>query len=124
MTGAFVTQEDPSLLVNYFGLAFVLLGTFSAALVAYRCSDLLWAFRVIGVIIRDSRLYSREDIEAHPHAALDQFQSPQRDELEPLDGIDRHWTSDPARGSGLVCTVIQDISSLLIYFVLVVQLVL
>lgn len=31
-----------------------------------------------------------------PSAALDQLGSPKRDELEPLDGVDGHWTSDPA----------------------------
>ncbi|WP_295048076.1 hypothetical protein [uncultured Paracoccus sp.] len=32
----------------------------------------------------------------YPDAALDQLQSPRRDELEPLDGVTGHWTSDPA----------------------------
>ena len=31
-----------------------------------------------------------------PDAALDRLGSPQRDGLEPLDGVDGHWTSDPA----------------------------
>ena len=31
-----------------------------------------------------------------PDAALDRLQGPQRDELEPLDGVEGHWTSDPA----------------------------
>lgn len=31
-----------------------------------------------------------------PSAALDHLQSPRRDELEPLDGVTGHWTSDPA----------------------------
>ena len=28
--------------------------------------------------------------------AFDALRSPKRDELEPLDGLDAHWTSDPA----------------------------
>jgi hypothetical protein len=31
-----------------------------------------------------------------PDQALLQLGSPVRDELEPLDGVDGHWTSDPA----------------------------
>lgn len=31
-----------------------------------------------------------------PGAALDHLQGPARDELEPLDGVTGHWTSDPA----------------------------
>jgi hypothetical protein len=31
-----------------------------------------------------------------PDAALLRLRSPQRDELEPLDGVTGHWTSDPA----------------------------
>ena len=31
-----------------------------------------------------------------PGAALARLGSPQRDELEPLDGVTGHWTSDPA----------------------------
>jgi hypothetical protein len=31
-----------------------------------------------------------------PDAALDRLGSPRRDELEPLDGVEGHWTSDPA----------------------------
>lgn len=31
-----------------------------------------------------------------PGAALDHLQTPARDELEPLDGVTGHWTSDPA----------------------------
>ncbi|MFN3954501.1 MAG: hypothetical protein ACK4LQ_08610 [Pararhodobacter sp.] len=31
-----------------------------------------------------------------PAAALSRLQAPQRDELEPLDGVEGHWTSDPA----------------------------
>lgn len=31
-----------------------------------------------------------------PDAALQQLASPRRDELEPLDGVRGHWTSDPA----------------------------
>jgi len=31
-----------------------------------------------------------------PDRALDILQSPVRDELEPLDGVSGHWTSDPA----------------------------
>ncbi|MBK4216245.1 hypothetical protein JJJ17_09940 [Paracoccus caeni] len=31
-----------------------------------------------------------------PDAALASLGSPQRDELEPLDGVTGHWTSDPA----------------------------
>lgn len=31
-----------------------------------------------------------------PDAALDHLGSPLRDELEPLDGVTGHWTSDPA----------------------------
>lgn len=31
-----------------------------------------------------------------PDRALDHLESPQRDELEPLDGVTGHWTSDPA----------------------------
>ncbi len=31
-----------------------------------------------------------------PDQALDHLESPQRDELEPLDGVTGHWTSDPA----------------------------
>jgi hypothetical protein len=32
----------------------------------------------------------------NPGAALTKLGSPQRDELEPLDGVQGHWTSDPA----------------------------
>ena len=31
-----------------------------------------------------------------PDKALDHLGSPRRDELEPLDGVTGHWTSDPA----------------------------
>jgi hypothetical protein len=31
-----------------------------------------------------------------PDAAMYRLQSPVRDELEPLDGVEGHWTSDPA----------------------------
>jgi hypothetical protein len=31
-----------------------------------------------------------------PDAALAQLGSPRRDDLEPLDDVDGHWTSDPA----------------------------
>lgn len=31
-----------------------------------------------------------------PGAALDRLGGPLRDELEPLDGVEGHWTSDPA----------------------------
>ena len=31
-----------------------------------------------------------------PGAALTTLESPRRDELEPLDGVTGHWTSDPA----------------------------
>ena len=31
-----------------------------------------------------------------PDAAMTHLGSPQRDELEPLDGVTGHWTSDPA----------------------------
>ena len=31
-----------------------------------------------------------------PDDALTRLGSPQRDELEPLDGVTGHWTSDPA----------------------------
>lgn len=31
-----------------------------------------------------------------PGGALARLGSPKRDELEPLDGVDGHWTSDPA----------------------------
>lgn len=31
-----------------------------------------------------------------PDAALAHLQSPRRDQLEPLDGVTGHWTSDPA----------------------------
>lgn len=31
-----------------------------------------------------------------PDAALEHLGSPKRDELEPLDGVNGHWTSDPA----------------------------
>jgi catechol 2,3-dioxygenase-like lactoylglutathione lyase family enzyme len=31
-----------------------------------------------------------------PDQALAHLGSPKRDELEPLDGVDGHWTSDPA----------------------------
>ncbi len=31
-----------------------------------------------------------------PDRALDSLASPRRDELEPLDGVEGHWTSDPA----------------------------
>jgi hypothetical protein len=40
-----------------------------------------------------------------PDAALDRLQSPQRDELEPLDGVEGHWTSDPA---GVILLVRKD----------------
>jgi hypothetical protein len=32
----------------------------------------------------------------YPDAALAQLGGPQRDELEPLDSVTGHWTSDPA----------------------------
>ncbi|MGD1887598.1 MAG: hypothetical protein ACFB01_10855 [Cohaesibacteraceae bacterium] len=31
-----------------------------------------------------------------PDAALETLESPKRNELEPLDGVEGHWTSDPA----------------------------
>lgn len=31
-----------------------------------------------------------------PDLALEQLKSPKRDELEPLDDVNGHWTSDPA----------------------------
>ena len=31
-----------------------------------------------------------------PDSAVDALGGPQRDELEPLDGVNGHWTSDPA----------------------------
>lgn len=31
-----------------------------------------------------------------PDRALNHLESPRRDELEPLDGVTGHWTSDPA----------------------------
>ena len=31
-----------------------------------------------------------------PDRALERLGSPKRDELEPLDGVNGHWTSDPA----------------------------
>ncbi|MEM1284325.1 MAG: hypothetical protein AAGH43_02970 [Pseudomonadota bacterium] len=31
-----------------------------------------------------------------PDAALERLESPKRNELEPLDGVEGHWTSDPA----------------------------
>jgi len=38
-----------------------------------------------------------------PAAAVAQLGGPLRDELEPLDGVDGHWTSDPAGVVLLVC---------------------
>lgn len=38
-----------------------------------------------------------------PDKALETLQSPKRDELEPLDGVTGHWTSDPAGVVLLVC---------------------
>lgn len=40
-----------------------------------------------------------------PDEALRTLQSPNRDELEPLDGVNGHWTSDPA---GVVLLVTND----------------
>ncbi|WP_380056013.1 hypothetical protein ACFE33_01580 [Falsihalocynthiibacter sp. SS001] len=40
-----------------------------------------------------------------PAAALEHLESPKRDELEPLDGVQAHWTSDPA---GVVLLVRKD----------------
>jgi hypothetical protein len=37
-----------------------------------------------------------ELISDDPGAALKLLGGPQRDELEPLDGVEGHWTSDPA----------------------------
>ena len=39
-----------------------------------------------------------------PDAAIEQLQGPLRDELEPLDGVVGHWTSDPAGVVLLVAT--------------------
>ena len=38
-----------------------------------------------------------------PDTALRELGSPRRDELEPLDDVDGHWTSDPAGVVLLVC---------------------
>jgi len=60
----------------------------------------LWVDRVARQSQIDVWLELRTDDAA---SALEQLGSPKRDELEPLDGMKGHWTSDPAGTVLLVC---------------------
>ncbi|TXD33607.1 hypothetical protein FRC96_15610 [Lujinxingia vulgaris] len=62
--------------------------------VAFAFGDMtLWIDRVETQSQTDVWL---ELIADDPDAAMTQLQSPKRDELEPLNGVNGHWTSDPA----------------------------
>ncbi len=69
-----------------------------------------FAFGPITLWIDKVELQSQTDVwlellSDDPDQALEKLQSPNRDELEPLDGVDGHWTSDPA---GVVLLVRQE----------------
>lgn len=62
--------------------------------VAFAFGDMtLWLDRVAAQSQTDIWLELFTD---DPQQALKDLGSPQRDELEPLEGVDAHWTSDPA----------------------------
>lgn len=66
----------------------------TAATVAFAFGAMtLWVDRVPAQSQADVWLELFSD---DPDTALQRLQGPLRDELEPLDGVEGHWTSDPA----------------------------
>src|SRR5690606_34133540 len=59
----FFSASDPMLYVNLPGLGIVLFGTLAATFISYPLSEVLRIFRLFGIILRNEKLYSNDDIE-------------------------------------------------------------
>ncbi len=58
-----VSAEHPSLYVNLPGLAIVLGGTLAATFISYPLREVMRIFGLIGTVLRNERLYTREDLD-------------------------------------------------------------
>ena len=59
----FVAAEDAALFINVPGLAIVLGGTLAATFLAYPIDEVLRVFRLVWVVLRNERVYTRDDME-------------------------------------------------------------
>ena len=62
-TVLFFSASDPMLYVNLPGIGIVLFGTLAATFISYPLSEVLRIFRLFGIILRNEKLYSNDDIE-------------------------------------------------------------
>lgn len=59
----FFTTDDPSVYVDLPGLAIVVFGTVSATFISYPMAEVVRIFGLFGTILRNERLYARDDID-------------------------------------------------------------
>lgn len=59
----FLAAEEAHVFVNAPGLAIVLGGTLAATFLAYPLNEVLRVFRLVWIVIRNERLYTRDDME-------------------------------------------------------------
>ena len=55
--------EDPALFINLPGLAIVIGGTLAATFISYPLREVLRVARLVGIVFRNERMYSRDDID-------------------------------------------------------------
>lgn len=59
----FFAAEEPTAFINLPGLAIVLGGTFAATFLSYPLKEVLRVFGLFGIVLRNERLYTRDDME-------------------------------------------------------------
>ncbi|MFP4147458.1 MAG: motility protein A [Halorhodospira sp.] len=59
----FVAAEDALVFINLPGLAIVIGGTLAATFLAYPMDEVLRVFRLVWIVIRNERVYTRDDME-------------------------------------------------------------
>lgn len=63
VTVLFFAAEEPAAFINLPGLAIVLGGTFAATFLSYPLKEVLRVFGLFGIVLRNERLYTRDDME-------------------------------------------------------------
>lgn len=82
-----VAAQDAAAFLNLPGLAIVLGGTLAATFLAYPMDEVLRVFRLVWIVLRNERVYTRDDLEELIHISQLWFKGDVRAVEDALEGI-------------------------------------
>ncbi len=82
-----VAAQDATAFLNLPGLAIVLGGTLAATFLAYPMDEVLRVFRLVWIVLRNERVYTRDDLEELIHISQLWFKGDVRAVEDTLEGI-------------------------------------